>query len=535
MKKNILSLALFVGSLCVLTALAGAALDETLFAGTAPATLANAVSTKASILQTAIVPYLIANDCADQNNSINDELAPLESQLDASNSIIESAQDLLFYQAIPDASAIDSQLAELFSFTPLDGQNPSEPLLTQINDGLIPYLQAALIKLGDANKIVKISAGTHHTLVLTSTGKVYATGSNSVGQLGIGTFGDTRTTLTAMLGEGSSGVIDIATGIDFSLILKNNGAVYGVGSNLNGQLGVGTPGGSSDFRTTFTAMLGEGSSGVVAISAGSSHTVVLKGGAVYATGDNSNGQLGIGVSGGFRTTLTAMVGEGTSNVTAISAGALHTMIIKNNSGVSAAYAVGRNSNGQLATGSISAPITTLTAMIGTGTFGVAAISAGLNFSIVLKDTGAAYGSGTNTKGQLGDGTSTQRTSLTAMNGEGTSGVTAISAGNLHTLVLKNNNGTYTAYGTGDNSVGQLGVNTAGGATDFRVTLTAMVGEGASGIASVDAGFFDSIVLKDNKAAYATGINTDGELGVGDMVNRNVLTQMIDTPYLPLRY
>lgn len=113
-----------------------------------PVTTSTSEIARASILQTVIVPYLIANDCAGESESMNDSLASIQELIAANESIIESAQDLLFDPAIPYASEIDFILARLFSLDPFNGQNPTEPLLTQLNDGLIPYLQAALTKLG---------------------------------------------------------------------------------------------------------------------------------------------------------------------------------------------------------------------------------------------------------------------------------------------------------------------------------------------------------------------------------------------------
>ena len=48
-------------------------------------------------------------------------------------------------------------------------------------------LPTALKLTGITNRVTKISAGSHHTLFMTSDEKLYAFGSNSFGELGDGT------------------------------------------------------------------------------------------------------------------------------------------------------------------------------------------------------------------------------------------------------------------------------------------------------------------------------------------------------------
>jgi len=192
-----------------------------------------AQSVRTSILQTDIVPYLESQDTSNRLTSVNDvlvttqaELVNTQEQLSQADSLLESTQEelsmcdsvvdeaelLISNAAIPEASAIDYQLAELFNFSPYACQNPDDPyacqnpddpLVQRITKGLIPYLQAALAKLGELSKITQIACGNSHTVILTQIGKVYATGDNSKGQLGIGITGGTRNTLTAMVGAPS--------------------------------------------------------------------------------------------------------------------------------------------------------------------------------------------------------------------------------------------------------------------------------------------------------------------------------------------
>jgi Regulator of chromosome condensation (RCC1) repeat len=67
--------------------------------------------------------------------------------------------------------------------------------------------------------------------------------------------------------------------------------------------------------------------------------------------------------------------------------------------------------------------------------GVEAVAAGLQYSLALKNDGTVWAWGTNELGQLGDGTTTNRTAPVQVSD--LSGVTAIVAGTGHALALKN--------------------------------------------------------------------------------------------------
>jgi alpha-tubulin suppressor-like RCC1 family protein len=426
--------------------------------------------------------------------------------------IIESAQDLLYDPAVPYASEIDFAISNLLSYDPYAGQNPTDPLLTQLNDGLIPYLQTALTKIGDLNKIIQVACGESHTLVLTNAGKVYATGLNTSGQLGIDNYFEAYR-LTAMTGEGASGCTAIATGSFHSIVLKDNGAVYATGDNTNGQLGIGSTGGTVN---TLTLMTGFGTLGCTAIAAGGNHSLVLKSGAAYGTGYNWYGQLGVG-DDVDKDTLTAMTGFGTSGCTAIAAGGSHSIVLRGTT----VYGTGYNSIGQIGLG-FTNYFTTLTQV----TTGCTAIAAGASHSIVLKDTGAVWATGDNYWGKLGIGSGVLNVLiLTAMTGEGTSHCTAIAGGENHSIVLKD---TGAVYATGRNYYGQLG--TGGGSV---LTLTPMNGLGTSGCTAIAAGASHSVVLKGTGGAYGTGLNTSGQLATDDGYIYT-LTEMVNSKYLPLR-
>jgi alpha-tubulin suppressor-like RCC1 family protein len=136
-------------------------------------------------------------------------------------------------------------------------------------------------------------------------------------------------------------------------------------------------------------------------------------------------------------------------VTAISAGNLHTVALKNDGTV---WAWGYNGFGELGDGTSTDRYTPVPAG-GSLLTGVIAISAGGYRTVALKNDGTVWDWGYNLHGELGDGTGTNTNRNTPVQVEGMTGITAISAGNLHTVALKND-GTFWAWG--NNDYGQLG-------------------------------------------------------------------------------
>ncbi len=80
-----------------------------------------------------------------------------------------------------------------------------------------------------------------------------------------------------------------------------------------------------------------------------------------------------------------------------------------------------------------------------------AIAAGDTHTVALKTDGTVWAWGNNSNGQLGDGTTTQRTKPVEVSGLST--VIAIAAGDTHTVALKTDG---TVWAWGNNSNGQLG-------------------------------------------------------------------------------
>ncbi|RYD25933.1 MAG: hypothetical protein EOP86_26665, partial [Verrucomicrobiaceae bacterium] len=144
---------------------------------------------------------------------------------------------------------------------------------------------------------------------------------------------------------------------------------------------------------------------------------------------------------------------------------------------------------------------------------VRAVSAGKWHSLFLKISGTAWASGANFYGQLGDGTTTDRSTPVRVLED----VQAVAAGEEHSLFLKTDG---TVWGTGSNYVGQLGDSTE----DSRI-LPVQV-QGFTGVQSIAVGYAHSLFLKADGSAWATGLNSEGQLGDGSLERRNHPVQVL---------
>jgi alpha-tubulin suppressor-like RCC1 family protein len=170
---------------------------------------------------------------------------------------------------------------------------------------------------------------------------------------------------------------------------------------------------------------------------------------------------------------------------------------------------GLNSSGQLGDGTItdrSSPVT----VIG-GITDWASVSGGGYHSLGITNTGIAYAWGYNGQGQLGDGTTTQRSSPVTVIG-GITDWASVSAGNRHSLGVTDAG---IAYAWGYNSFGRLGDDT----TTNRSSPVTVIGA-ITDWASVSAGNSHSLGVTDSGIAYAWGRNSQGQLGDGTDAERS---------------
>jgi alpha-tubulin suppressor-like RCC1 family protein len=92
----------------------------------------------------------------------------------------------------------------------------------------------------NSNKWVQVVAGSTHNLGIKADGTVWAWGSNSSGQLGIGTSGKGLKEMLPVQVSGLTDVVSIGAGVSYSLAIKKDGTVWAWGDNTYAQLGDGS-------------------------------------------------------------------------------------------------------------------------------------------------------------------------------------------------------------------------------------------------------------------------------------------------------
>jgi uncharacterized repeat protein (TIGR01451 family) len=301
--------------------------------------------------------------------------------------------------------------------------------------------------------------------------------------------------------------------IGHTLALKQNGTVWGWGNGYEGQLGDGEQVLRSapvqvEHISDPTGYL----TNIIAIGAGDVHSVAARAdGTVWSWGNNGYGQLG---DGSTTRRLTAVQVTGLSDVVAVAAGENHSVALKQDGTV---WAWGNNSYGQLGDGYWAQRITPVQVVDPTDPSGrltgVTAISAGGAFTLALKSDGTMRAWGFNLDGRLGDGTSgssnwkntpvrvvdpTDPTSYLT-------GIIAIACGDSHSMAVKQGG---TVWTWGYNGRGQLG--------DGTKTNRNTPGQvpGLTQVVAVEGGYGHSLAARQDGKVWAWGGNWDGQLGDG---------------------
>ncbi len=355
--------------------------------------------------------------------------------------------------------------------------------------------QLAASDMGD------ISAGGMHTCVLTPSGGVQCWGRNHFGQLGDGTRDDSSIPVDVVGLE--SGVIAVAAGDLHTCALTAAGSVQCWGDNRYGQLGDGTTVNSSIPLDVVGLM-----SGVIAVAAGGLHScAVTAEGAAMCWGLNNYGQLGVPVSDECACSETPVTVTGLdTGVAAVSAGVFHTCALTTSGGVKC---WGLGDSGQAEPAQVEGLES-----------GVMAVSAGDGHNCVLTTEGGVKCWGLNLYGKLGDGTIDYSAVPVDVVGLGT-GVLTVSAAAGHTCALVADG---SARCWGNNFFGQLGDGNSGPGSNQTTPVDIIHVE--NDVAAISAGGLHTCALTTAGAVVCWGMNTYGQLGLGD-VNGDSFVNSID--------
>lgn len=188
----------------------------------------------------------------------------------------------------------------------------------------------------------KVEAGGVFSLGLATDGSIYAWGNNFSGALGNGTQLDSSVPVRVQTPPGVT-FTQISAGTDHSLALSSTGVLYAWGFNGGGQVGLGvlTPAVTVPVVVPLPAGVT-----VASISAGSISTLLDTAGRLYTWGQNSYGALGDGTSADHYSPSPVLMPDGVT-VTSMDAGITHVLAIGSDGNT---YAWGRNQGGMLGDG-----------------------------------------------------------------------------------------------------------------------------------------------------------------------------------------
>ena len=328
----------------------------------------------------------------------------------------------------------------------------------------IIFLTFTVTAFGLDNTVKQIEAGNKYTFVLTNDGTLYGCGNNSHGVLGpdVEMINDGSVwNVVARPAKIAEGVKAVATNTN---IMWNN--FYYMENGVFKQKYVGD------------------------------HCLILmENGDLYAQGDNAFGQLGQGDESTYEGMQFVM-----SGVQKISAGDAFSVCITEDGDL---YFWGKMQNQQSDGGDYAQVLTPY--YLGSDFVDV---DAGGGHIAAIDKNGNVWTTGCRYDGACGDG-KTQGTSIELVNVF--SGAVKVSAGQTHTLVLTSSGD---VYGWGSNHSYQLGQYIPPEQAyvyDKCFSTPVFVMDDAI---DIEAGYFNSFVVKSNGDLWGFGTNYDGQLGIG---------------------
>jgi uncharacterized repeat protein (TIGR02543 family) len=310
-----------------------------------------------------------------------------------------------------------------------------------------------------------------------------------------------------------------------SLAVTTSGRIYAWGLNDYGQLGDGT----TTNRTTPTLISFTGlQSGetIQSVGAGGQHSLaVTTSGRVYGWGNNAFGQLGDGTYLHTTPTLISFTGlQSGETIQSVGAGHYHSLAVTTSGRI---YSWGFNNYGQLGDATTTNR-TTPTLISFTGLQSgetIQSVEAGYFHSIAVTTSGRVYVWGNNAFGQLGDGTTTNQTTPTLISFTGLqSGETiqSVEGGLYHSLSVTTS-GRVFAWGEG--GAGALGDGTT--TNRNRPTLISFTGlQSGETIQSIEGGGQHSLAVTTSGRIYAWGLNNFGQIGNGQSLTIQTIPEMI---------
>lgn len=354
---------------------------------------------------------------------------------------------------------------------------------------------------------------THNTIgagpaVPAATGGMLRTwGFNADGELGNGKTDNSDVPVKPELPAGTK-ITEVRGGCDFTIALTSTGKVFTWGSNSLGQLGTGVTGGASPVPAPVAMSAGVK---IKDVRAGCQHALALTTtGQVYAWGSGFTGQLGDGLLSDFNHPVLVDIPPGVK-ITQIAAGGFHNLALASSG--TAVFAWGRNTSGQLGDPNVDKSASPLLVPLAAGTI-VKGLAASDSDSLAVTSTGQALVWGDDSFGQLGDNFAHSR-SATPVFASVPPGVEVVGAvaGDEHFLA-RTANGLVLGWGLDiEGEVGDGNFNGQGVGVPTFADLP-----GGVTVKALAAGVKHSYALTSQGTILAWGQGNSGELGNGMFSN-----------------
>lgn len=370
----------------------------------------------------------------------------------------------------------------------------------QVGDGTTT-LRNAPTRVGTATDWVRLGAGPEHTCASKVDGTLHCWGWNTFGQLG--STGTTNVMKPVRALTGATGVSTSDQGHSCATLANGTTSCWGWNATYY-MLGDGT----AVNKTRPVQVVGGITNWTRPIDGfGRYHTCAHRAdNRLSCWGRSVYGVLGNASTATAQTPVDVVGGTVWSRA---AAGYYHMCGVRTNGTL---WCWGYNNYGQVGngttgTGNISSPV-----QVGTVTTW-SDVAAGQYFTCGLRANGTLWCWGLNNYSQVGDGTTTTRTSPVQI---GTASWSDIAAGQQHACGIQTNG---RLYCWGRNDYGRLGTgNTTIQRTPFLVDAN-------STWSQVTTGYTYSCGIKTDGSLWCWGYNVYGQLGVGDVTQRTVPTRV----------
>jgi alpha-tubulin suppressor-like RCC1 family protein len=380
---------------------------------------------------------------------------------------------------------------------------------------LLTFFLPAIFGMADVTWAAtpRVNAGGNHTVALKSDGSLWGWGENTFGQVGDGSV--ISRNVPVRIGAETTWTA-ISAGFYHTMAIKADGTLWAWGDDTKGQLGDGSAASSQPAPVQIGT-----DSNWAEVAAGDFHTLARKtDGSLWAWGDNTSGQVGNGAVVPGIQAVPVRIGTATDWV-AIAAGGSHSVALK---GDHTLWGWGSNTAGQLGNSTnldaaAPVPIVLPAPFINNDWTYVAA---GQSNTAALKTDGSLWSWGSNTFGQLGNGT-VLNSNVPVREAGGATTWVAVAAGDFH-AVGRRSDGTLWAWG--GNASGQLGNGTN---TD---ALTPVRVNADTDWIDADAGSLHIVALKTDTTVWSWGDNASGQLGDGTNSAKNAPV-LIPVTFVPL--